>query len=107
MKQLKEVEKCLLDVETNITNWQRCQNVNNNFSIVIPYDMKVQRKEAKEITSVISKGINATEKVLKGTFGTVKKTVTGINNIINIGTGQLYPLLLCYLSVYSVQCLMI
>ena len=45
---VKEVEKRLLGVETNITNWQRRQNANNNFSAVIPYDMEVQRKEAKE-----------------------------------------------------------
>lgn len=45
---VKEVEKRLLGVETNITNWQRRQNANNNFSAVIPYDMEAQRKEAKE-----------------------------------------------------------
>lgn len=45
---VKEVEGRLLGVETNITNWQRRQNANNNFSAVIPYDMEQQRKEAKE-----------------------------------------------------------
>ena len=45
---VKEVENRLLSVETNITNWQRRQNANNNFSSVIPYDMEAQRKEAKE-----------------------------------------------------------
>ena len=45
---VKEVENRLLGVETNITNWQRRQNANNNFSAVIPYDMELQRKEAKE-----------------------------------------------------------
>ena len=45
---VKEVESRLLGVETNITNWQRRQNANNNFSAVIPYDMELQRKEAKE-----------------------------------------------------------
>lgn len=38
----------MLGVETNITNWQRRQNNNNNFSAVIPYDMEQQRKESKE-----------------------------------------------------------
>ena len=28
---VQEVEKRLLGVETNITNWQRRQNANNNF----------------------------------------------------------------------------
>ena len=41
-------EMRLLGVETNITNWQRRQNANNNFSAVVPYDMEQQRKESKE-----------------------------------------------------------
>ena len=45
---VREVENRLLGVETNITNWQRRQNANNNFSAVIPYEMKLQRKESKE-----------------------------------------------------------
>ena len=45
---VREVEKRVLGVETNITNWQRRQNTNNNFSAVIPYDMELQRKESKE-----------------------------------------------------------
>ena len=45
---VREVENRLLGVETNITNWQRWQNANNNFSAVIPYDMEQQRKESKE-----------------------------------------------------------
>ena len=45
---VREVETRLLGVETNITNWQRRQNSNNNFSAVVPYDMEMQRKEAKE-----------------------------------------------------------
>lgn len=44
---IREVENKLLGVETNITNWQRKQNSNNNFSAVIPYDMELQRKESK------------------------------------------------------------
>lgn len=45
---VREVENRLLGVETNITNWQRKQNQNNNFSAVVPYDMEQQRKESKE-----------------------------------------------------------
>ena len=45
---VREVEKRVLGVETNITNWQRRQNTNNNFSAVVPYDMELQRKESKE-----------------------------------------------------------
>ena len=45
---VREVEQKMLGVETNITNWQRRQNANNNFSATVPYDMEVQRKETKE-----------------------------------------------------------
>ena len=37
-----------LGVETNITNWQRRQNANNNFSAVIPYDLEQPKNESKE-----------------------------------------------------------
>ncbi len=45
---VREAESRLLGVETNITNWQRKQNQNNNFSATIPYDMEAQQKELKE-----------------------------------------------------------
>ena len=45
---IKLAEKVRLGVETNITQWQRKQNENNNFSAVIPYDMERQREESKE-----------------------------------------------------------
>jgi len=45
---VREVENRRLGIETNITNWQRRQNSNNNYSAVIPYDMEQQRKESKE-----------------------------------------------------------
>ncbi len=51
---VREVENRLLGVETNITNWQRRQNQNNNFSAVIPYDMEQQRKEAKEFLDALT-----------------------------------------------------
>ena len=45
---IKEVENRRLGVETNITNWQRRQNANNNYSAIIPYDLEQQRQESKE-----------------------------------------------------------
>ena len=42
---VREVENKLLGVETNVTNWQRRQNSNQNFSAVVPYDLEQQRKE--------------------------------------------------------------
>ena len=46
---VREIQNKLLGVETNVTNWQRRQNANNNFSAVVPYDMEQQRKETKEM----------------------------------------------------------
>lgn len=46
---VKEIQNKLLGVETNVTNWQRRQNENNNFSAVVPYDMELQRAETKEM----------------------------------------------------------
>lgn len=45
---VREVEKRILGTETNIAQWQRRQNSNNNFSAEIPYDLEQQRKESKE-----------------------------------------------------------
>jgi hypothetical protein len=45
---VREVEKRLLGVETNITNWTRKQNQNLNYNVVVPYDMERQRKESRE-----------------------------------------------------------
>lgn len=45
---VKEAENRRLGVETNITNWQRKQNANNNWSSIIPYDMEQQRNDTKE-----------------------------------------------------------
>ena len=45
---VREAENRRIGVETNITQWQRKQNANNNFSAIIPYDMEMQRKESKD-----------------------------------------------------------
>ena len=53
-KAVKMLENVNLGVETNIANWQRKQNQNNNFSAIIPYDMELQRKESKEMLDDIT-----------------------------------------------------
>lgn len=45
----RQLQNTLLGVETNVTNWQRKQNANNNWSAIVPYDMELQRKETKEM----------------------------------------------------------
>ena len=51
---VREVENKLLGVETNITNWQRKQNQNNNCSAVIPYVLEQQRMDAKEFLDALT-----------------------------------------------------
>ncbi len=46
---VREMQNRLLGVETNVTNWQRRQNSNNNFSALVPYDLEQQRKETREM----------------------------------------------------------
>lgn len=45
---VKEIQKKLLAIETDITKWQQKQNMNNNFSATIPYELEQMRKEIKE-----------------------------------------------------------
>lgn len=46
---VREMQNKLLGVETNITNFTRKQNQNQNYNAVIPYDMEQQRKETREM----------------------------------------------------------
>ena len=47
-------EKQALGIETNIANYQRKQNANNNYTSIIPYDMEQQRKEIREFLDDIT-----------------------------------------------------
>ena len=59
---VREVENRLLGIETNITNWQRRQNANNNFSAVVPYNMELQRKAYSDLgTPYIQENCNIAE----------------------------------------------
>lgn len=51
---VREVEKRVLGVETNITQWQRRQNASNNFSAVVPYNLEQQRKESREFLNDVT-----------------------------------------------------
>lgn len=63
---------------------------------------KKKVKEVKETSSALSTGANATFKVFKGTFSTVKKAVTGINNIIIMGMGLIILIVLVlFIGVFS------
>lgn len=45
---IRDVENRLLGIDTNITQWQRRQNANNNFTAEVLYDMELQRKQLRE-----------------------------------------------------------
>ena len=47
-KAIKQSKDRLFAVETNITNWQKKQNQNNNYSASVPYEMEQQREESRE-----------------------------------------------------------
>ena len=51
---IQEVENKLLGIDTNIANWQRRQNENNNFSAMIPFDMMQQRTETEDFLNDIT-----------------------------------------------------
>ena len=70
---VREVENRLLGVETNIANWQRRQNQNNNFSAVIPFDMEVQRRESKDFLNDLT---NRDQRMM---FGVLTAVLTADN----------------------------
>lgn len=45
---LKMVDNISLGLETDVSNWQRRQNANNNFSAVLPFHFESRRKEIDE-----------------------------------------------------------
>lgn len=47
-KAIKQSKDRLFAVETNITNWQKKQNQNNNYSASVPFEMEQQREESRE-----------------------------------------------------------
>ena len=63
---------------------------------------KKKVKEAKETSSTIHTGANVTFKFFRGTFGAVKKAVTGINNIITMGMGLIILIVITlFIGVFS------
>lgn len=90
-------EKQALGIETNIANYQRKQNSNNNYTSVIPYDMEQQRKEIREflddITSrdqkmfkVILTILHTADTLEQLNADTESITATGRKHMCQIGT---------------------
>ena len=73
---VREIQNRLLGVETNVTNWQRRQNANNNFSAIVPYDMELQRKETKEMLDDLTTRISDDVRhPYHGAYGRQQETV--------------------------------
>ena len=88
---LKEAENRLLGVETEIANWQRRQNNNNNFSATVPYDLEQQRQEIKDfLDDLTMKDRRMTLAVV--TFVLTADTLTQLDNdtkaVINTASGD-------------------
>lgn len=47
-EKVRQGENKLLAVEANISNWQRKQNQNSNYSATVPYEMERQRDESRD-----------------------------------------------------------
>lgn len=59
-------------------------------------------KEAKETSSKLNSAANVSVRVLKGTVSTVKKAVTGVNNIITMGMGLIILIVITlFIGVFS------
>ncbi len=52
---VKEIERKLLSVETDIANWQRRQNAARNFSAEIPYELEQRLDEIRELLNDVTK----------------------------------------------------
>lgn len=49
-----EVDNRALGIEKNIADWQRRQNMNNNFSAIVPFTMEQQRKDIQNVLQHIT-----------------------------------------------------
>ena len=45
---VREIQRQIMGIETDITRWQQRQNDRNNFSSTIPYELEQHRNESKE-----------------------------------------------------------
>lgn len=82
---VREVESRLLGVEANITNWQRRQNRNNNFSAVVPYDMEQLDSDTEALLTTARKHLCQ--------FSTLTYQQTdGLNTVLPYGLRKVHAL---------------
>lgn len=79
---------------------QRNYNQRMKLHMITKHKNKV--KEAKETSSKLHSSANVSVKVLKGTVNTVKKAVSGVNNIITMGMGLIILIVITlFIGVFS------
>lgn len=102
---VKEAENRLLGVETNITNWQRRQNANNNFSATVEYAVTTRRRlqhmnsknntEKKELLKrggKMSDGSKEKQNYKVPLWNKLNLSIEEASIYSNIGTGKLYEM---------------
>ncbi len=98
---VKEVQKKLLAIETDITKWQQKQNMNNNFSATIPYEMEQMRSEIKEFMDDLTtrdQRMMFVTMTLVHTADTLEELNNDTETIMSIGRKDL-----CNLSILKFQ----
>lgn len=88
---LKEAENRLLGIETEIANWQRRQNRNNNFAANVPYDLEQQREEVKDFLNDLTKNdrrMTLTVVTLLLTADSKKELDNDTKAVINTASGN-------------------
>jgi hypothetical protein len=77
-------------------------NYNQRMKMHIIAKHKNKVKEAKETQSKLNSSANVSVKVLKGTVSTVKKAVSGVNNIMTMGMGLIILIVITlFIGVFS------
>jgi hypothetical protein len=98
---VKKINKILLGIETNITNWQRKQNERNNFTASIPFDMEQQQLETREVLNDL---ISRDQRMMLGTI-TIVHTADTLEEL-NSDTARITSVAqerMCQLSVLHYQ----
>ena len=98
---VKEMQNRILAVETDITRWQSKQNMNNNFSASIPYELEQMRKEVKEFLDDLTtrdQRMMSTLVTIVHLADTMKQLDEDTDTILSIGRRNL-----CTFNVLSYQ----
>src|SRR5699024_6463226 len=86
---------------TNITNWQRRQNANQNFSATVPFEMEMQKEESKEFLRDLTtrdQRMMVTAGTLMHTADNLKQLDADTNTILTVARNRM-----CQMAVLKFQ----